>query len=672
MSFGSRYTSPTLKKRSKKIYEDDGNDVTPKPLKFAQIKESIGSKKSSCSLDSQASKSVEDKDSQKSDDILNVDAIAGIYAGYKKENKKCQILGKSEVVLVVRETQTTWLLDINGYVEQQLVSDKESDDIQQQIDDCIQRRLKNKRDCFIQTANFVCKKKAVQTSAVERKDINVFASEWDLYDNSRKLQQTPDSETGQDNVDGDEDASERTFPHSQSSAQIDGRGFNENEDQEEEEEVAEEKRLNSLPAFDNVVLITERLLASNTYTKQQTEFAGFDSQKGGLRSGIHYHMSLLWTFTHEEFANMTVTAISWNTSNQNIVAVGYGKYYFKENVDGAVGCWNVKNPDRPERLFRMKSVVTTLSFSKKKPNLLAVGCYAGTITVFDISCRTGNPVIINRNVRASGPVWDLQWFIYTDFVKEIEEIISIGQTGEVWKWNHEDEHQHFQLMTLQYTPPRLEPMVNKKLDRTEGAVSINVKNMCGLSISVHPGKPMIYYVSTSEGSILKCAVNHPDQAIDIFPGHTGSVYGIKHSPFSNSIFLTYGSDWVVYLWAENINEPLIKLQSIKDKACVEGAKWSPTHSTILASISNNQLSLWDLSRKIIVPMFDIKAPTKKHRSLEFSPSGKNILVGDMDGKVFVYNLTDMPFPPFLQVSKYKLIHREYKVSEYIVIINRYI
>ncbi|RZF42754.1 hypothetical protein LSTR_LSTR015388 [Laodelphax striatellus] len=204
------------------------------------------------------------------------------------------------------------------------------------------------------------------------------------------------------------------------------------------------------------------------------------------------------------------------------------------------------------------------------------------------------------------------------------------------------------LMTLQYTPPRLEPMVNKKLDRTEGAVSINVKKMCGLSISVHPGKPMIYYVSTSEGSILKCAVNHPDQAVDIFPGHTGSVYGIKHSPFSSSIFLTYGSDWVVYLWAENIREPLIKLQSIKDKSSVEGAKWSPTHSTIFASISNNQLSLWDLSRKIIVPMFDIKAPTKKLRSLEFSPSGKNILVGDMDGKVFVYNLTDMPFPPFLQ------------------------
>ncbi|RZF42753.1 hypothetical protein LSTR_LSTR015387, partial [Laodelphax striatellus] len=240
-----------------RIYDDDGNNVTPKPLKFSLMKESIiGSKKSSCSLDSQASKSLDDKESQKSDDLLTTDAIAGIYAGYKKENTKCQILGKSEVVLVVRETPTTWLLDINGYVEQQLGNNGEDEE----------------------------------------------------------QQQATNSESTQDNVEADGN-SQRTLKHSQCSASIDGRSVNEDVEPEEE---TEENRLNNLPAFDNAVLITERLLASNTYTKQQTEFAGFDSQKGCLRSGIHYHMSLLWTFTHEEFVNRTVTAISWNTGNQVI------------------------------------------------------------------------------------------------------------------------------------------------------------------------------------------------------------------------------------------------------------------------------------------------------------------------------------------------------------------
>lgn len=56
---------------------------------------------------------------------------------------------------------------------------------------------------------------------------------------------------------------------------------------------------------------------------------------------------------------------------------------------------------------------------------------------------------------------------------------------------------------------------------------------------------------------------------------------------------------------------------------VEDVAWSPTHSTVLVSVSRNQLALWDLARKTIVPMSVIKAPANtRFTSVVFSPSGK--------------------------------------------------
>lgn len=50
--------------------------------------------------------------------------------------------------------------------------------------------------------------------------------------------------------------------------------------------------------------------------------------------------------------------------------------------------------------------------------------------------------------------------------------------------------------------------------------------------------------------------NHYDT---IFMAHTGPVYGIKFSPFCSSIFITYGADWKIKIWIENIESPLLSL-----------------------------------------------------------------------------------------------------------------
>lgn len=60
-------------------------------------------------------------------------------------------------------------------------------------------------------------------------------------------------------------------------------------------------------------------------------------------------------------------------------------------------------------------------------------------------------------------------------------------------------------------------------------------------------------------------MNRHDHFEDVFPAHAGPVYGILHSPFCADIFCTYGSDWYICLWADQLKVPLLKLYYTKVK-----------------------------------------------------------------------------------------------------------
>ena len=56
-------------------------------------------------------------------------------------------------------------------------------------------------------------------------------------------------------------------------------------------------------------------------------------------------------------------------------------------------CWSIKNPEYPERVFHTNSGITALDFSKQNPNLLAVGMYNGTISVYNV--RSNNQIAVS-------------------------------------------------------------------------------------------------------------------------------------------------------------------------------------------------------------------------------------------------------------------------------------
>ncbi|CAN0411034.1 unnamed protein product, partial [Hapterophycus canaliculatus] len=81
----------------------------------------------------------------------------------------------------------------------------------------------------------------------------------------------------------------------------------------------------------------------------------------------------------------TVTALCFHHHSRDVLAVGYGAFFFSPSVHkgGAVLFWSVRNPEYPERTIHTHSSVTSLDFAERHPTLLAAGMYDGTIAIYD-------------------------------------------------------------------------------------------------------------------------------------------------------------------------------------------------------------------------------------------------------------------------------------------------
>ena len=79
-----------------------------------------------------------------------------------------------------------------------------------------------------------------------------------------------------------------------------------------------------------------------------------------------------------------VTALCWNPEYDDLFAVGYGSYDFMKQGSGVICCYSLKNPSHPEYSFTTETGVMCLDFHPQHSSLLAVGCYDGTVMIFDI------------------------------------------------------------------------------------------------------------------------------------------------------------------------------------------------------------------------------------------------------------------------------------------------
>lgn len=166
-----------------------------------------------------------------------------------------------------------------------------------------------------------------------------------------------------------------------------------------------------------------------------------DNAKEEDTSNLVPNLRFLWFYRCELTKGRTVTDMSWNKQNEDILAVSYSES--KSSVNASLGLilvWSAKNPEWPDRVYPTKSQVTCLDFSKSNPGLLAAGFIDGRVVVYDIRKNDGVRVLnaAEANGKHRDAVWELKWVererVVGDDQSRGETLISVSTDGRVTQW----------------------------------------------------------------------------------------------------------------------------------------------------------------------------------------------------------------------------------------------
>lgn len=327
------------------------------------------------------------------------------------------------------------------------------------------------------------------------------------------------------------------------------------------------------------LMVMERLVVKEDFSKNQLLFQGLLLEDPlSLDVNFQYTLNHLWTFACEKTKERTVTSICGNPANQNILAVGYGKFKYTDKCDGLVCIWNVKNPQDPERIYEFKDPVTYVVFSSFRPQILAVSFYSGLILLVDIISRTLRIKATNSHYPLYYPVWQTLWS------KQGEEnplLLSCDKYGRVFRYKKTKFFLSKKIMSMGRPYGTIQGVEQSK--KCYARKTLLNRHPSAEVMVAHPADPLIYLVGTAEGFVYICSINHRHEHLDVFVAHDGPIYNIQFNPFCDKIFLTCGADYSIRIWAEGIFEPLVTLES--GMAAIQYALWDPLHSTIIASIT---------------------------------------------------------------------------------------
>ena len=138
-----------------------------------------------------------------------------------------------------------------------------------------------------------------------------------------------------------------------------------------------------------------------------------------------------------------------------------------------------------------------------------------------------------------------------------------------------------------------------------------------------------YLIGTEDGIVHKCSCSYNEQTMHDYSGHEGPVYAIRWSPFVPGVFVTCSADWTLRIWREDKDEAVrvvtTGLHAIADCA------WSPRASTVLVTVDEAGLSIWDFAVEELDPV----ASVAKGTVVTLSTATPTVAFGDTAGRITV-------------------------------------
>jgi dynein intermediate chain 1, axonemal len=375
-------------------------------------------------------------------------------------------------------------------------------------------------------------------------------------------------------------------------------------------------------AMGKTLRIIERMVNQNADDEIFHDFKYWEDASDQFREG-EGSLLPLWRFSSERAKKKQVTAIAWNPRFADLFAVGYGSYDFLKQGSGVVCCYSLKNASHPEFTFTTESGVMCLDFHPQHPALLAVGCYDGTVIVYDVRNKANRPIYTStiKTGKHTDPVWQVNWQ-EEDLAKELN-FYSISSDGRVANW------------IMSKNELKMEPVMQLKIvstakdDPDESSLSGLAGGCC---FDFNRFSEHLFIVGTEEGKLHKCSKAYSGQYLETYSGHHMAVYAVRWNPFHERCFLSCSADWTVKLWDHNVAEPVM---SFDLGNAVGDVAWSPYSSTVFAAVtSDGKVHVFDLSDNKNEPLCEQKVVKKaKLTHLAFNGQDPIVLVGDDRGGV---------------------------------------
>jgi dynein intermediate chain len=353
-------------------------------------------------------------------------------------------------------------------------------------------------------------------------------------------------------------------------------------------------------------------------------------------------------FDHELCNSRAVNSLSWSNKHQELLLASYTKSddYNINNTNGLILLWSLALRKAPEFQFTCQTELTSAIFHKFEPKYVIGASYTGQILIWD---TRGKSLPVYKTPPAgkfhSHPIYCLGVI----GLPNANSIISVSNDGVLCTWSMSNLSKPTKRIELKSKRRRQFDSVGGELSSKVTSTGSSMEEIGAICMATQENETNNIFIGTDDSDIFQIYAHQgndtQENVVETYRKHTGPVHSLNMHPGDyhknanfNHLFLSASADWTVNLWSKNFSDaPIFTFDQNDDY--VYDAQFHPTNPSLFASCDGlGSLDFWDLNKDTEVPLFRYDTGKNALNKMSWSNDGKRLAVGDIAGKVSVFNV----------------------------------
>jgi len=343
-------------------------------------------------------------------------------------------------------------------------------------------------------------------------------------------------------------------------------------------------------------------------------------------------------------------------------------------------------------------MINCVQFHPTKENMIIGASVSGQVLGWDMRLNKKTPTLRTEFSSSchTQPIFALKFLPSMSYMpsSKIQQILTLSNDGKLCVWRDDmlfQPNNEF-LLKLSKNNNNNNNNNNDNSDRSNISSSSSSSNQAKEITTTCFSYPKNFnennnklWLGSDEGCIYETSLNlnkNDERELSITSyissAHFGPITCIDFYNCSSEtknvydgLYLTSSFDWTVKLWHISSKKPLALFNQMQDY--VYDVKWSPTNPSIFAVVDGSgNLTIFDLNISFEHPASEptnimFESINDRPNNIEqisitkllWSPNGKQIIIGDSNGKIIIYDCpvydpTDSDFEKFEAIIRRKL------------------